>query len=1533
MVYTNGSEIMNSFIRKTLEILILLSLALIISSSGDSSDNVSAEFSANVTNGYAPLSVNFNDMSSGDVISWNWSFGDQTFSSEPFPSHLYTNPGTYSVTLNILGPSGTDKKTRIEYIKVEPQIEDNIPLKKEEEDTIGKNEPNSEVLQNGEITPENTTVNPILKENNEHLSEESTNEENESVEEIIQPPMSDLKADFSYSDPAGLLPLKIIFTDISTGPVKYWLWEFGDGTSSAAKSPVHIYQKPGTFNITLTVKNDIFSDTLTKNGIVQTFTPAKANFISKNTEGPEPLSVSFIDQSEGIINDREWSFGDGQTSNEINPNHEYSDPGVYDVSLTVNGQYNHDMIYRTSLIIVEKDLPNITPTHTSTPKPTTSIPTTMPAPKLTTPVPTPTPEPKTSIPTPTPTPTPEPTTSIPTPTPTPTPEPTTSIPTPTPTLTPEPTTSIPTPTPTPTPEPTTLIPTPTPAPKLTTPVPTPTPTPTPEPTTSIPTPTPTPTPEPTTSIPTPTPTPTPEPTTSIPTPTPTPEPTTSIPTPTPIPTPEPTTLIPTPTPAPKLTTPVPTPTPTPTPEPTTSIPTPTPIPTPEPTTLIPTPTPAPKLTTPVPTPTPTPTPEPTTSIPTPTPTPTPEPTTSIPTPTPTPEPTTLIPTPTPAPKLTTPVPTPTPTPTPEPTTSIPTPTPTPTPVPTTSIPTPTPTPTPVPTTSIPTPTPTPTPEPTTSIPTPTPTPTPVPTTSIPTPTPTPTPEPTTSIPTPTPTPTPEPTTSIPTPTPTPTPEPTTSIPTPTPTPTPEPTTSIPTPTPTPTPEPTTSIPTPTPTPTPEPTTPVPTPTPTPTPEPITLIPTPTPAPKLTTPAPSLTAGFNISISKGYAPLSVDFMDTSAGDVISRIWDFGDHHNSTEINPTHIYDIPGTYSVNLTVIGTDGEDNRKFNDAIFVLAIPDPLKADFSAEPICGEVPLNVSFRDLSKGNISHWKWEYGDEGNSISQNPVHIYTKPGNYSVSLSVKGDNGKDSLIRTDYIVASDPLFAHEITINATPERGMVPLNVSFYPQTNLTGLKYLWNFGDGNISTEERPFHVYQIPENYTINLKVEDRKGNNRTITYINPLILNQQLSPPSAEFTQNSTTGGAPHSIQFQDLSKGDITNRLWNFGDNNTSSEINPVHQYTSPGKYSVSLMVSGPGGNHTITRDDLIMIGSIIPLETYYSEIKPNVTPTPPDKVTESQIISPEITSEIVPKPTQEIISKIHEDHENIQKPLTTIDAQILPEPVQAITTHKINETMNLTVVDKINKITPDNTLQATKTELEIFAFPTNGTAPCRVSFNSSWAEPEVNYLWFFGDGSFTTEKSPKHTYKTPGLYPVKLICTYDNAESEANLHDLINITESVTFPATKSDSVVVTKNLSLKADFITDKQTGISPLDIAFADHSTGYITSRLWDFGDGSISDEENPIHLYNKSGTYNISLIISGPDGMDSIKKQRYIIVSSSELTTAGFVLSPESGKAPVTIKFNSTSKGEISRYLWDFGDGDVSEDKIQLIYLRIQVHMS
>ena len=81
---------------------------------------VSANFSANPTNGSVPLAVNFTDESTGTITSWDWDFGDGTTSTIQNPSHTYTNEGKYSVTLTVSGPHGTDTLTRNDYISVGP---------------------------------------------------------------------------------------------------------------------------------------------------------------------------------------------------------------------------------------------------------------------------------------------------------------------------------------------------------------------------------------------------------------------------------------------------------------------------------------------------------------------------------------------------------------------------------------------------------------------------------------------------------------------------------------------------------------------------------------------------------------------------------------------------------------------------------------------------------------------------------------------------------------------------------------------------------------------------------------------------------------------------------------------------------------------------------------------------------------------------------------------------------------------------------------------------------------------------------------------------------------------------------------------------------------------------------------------------------------------------------------------------------------------------------------------------------------------
>jgi len=77
-----------------------------------------ADFSANPTSGVAPLTVHFTEQCTGDMISWLWSFGDGATNTEQNPTHTYTNPGAFTVTLTATGPGGSDTEIKTDYINV-----------------------------------------------------------------------------------------------------------------------------------------------------------------------------------------------------------------------------------------------------------------------------------------------------------------------------------------------------------------------------------------------------------------------------------------------------------------------------------------------------------------------------------------------------------------------------------------------------------------------------------------------------------------------------------------------------------------------------------------------------------------------------------------------------------------------------------------------------------------------------------------------------------------------------------------------------------------------------------------------------------------------------------------------------------------------------------------------------------------------------------------------------------------------------------------------------------------------------------------------------------------------------------------------------------------------------------------------------------------------------------------------------------------------------------------------------------------------
>lgn len=168
------------------------------------------------------------------------------------------------------------------------------------------------------------------------------------------------------------------------------------------------------------------------------------------------------------------------------------------------------------------------------------------------------------------------------------------------------------------------------------------------------------------------------------------------------------------------------------------------------------------------------------------------------------------------------------------------------------------------------------------------------------------------------------------------------------------------------------------------------------------------APNVAAPQPPV-ASFNASPLSGVAPLTVTLSNTSTGGATSYLWDFGDTQTSTVASPPpHTYP-QGTYTITLSASNAGG--TTSYNVVINVsAAIPAAPVADFTATPMTGAAPLNVTFTDTSTGAPATWAWTFGDGGTSNLPNPpMHTYNSIGTYTVTLTVQNAGGSSTRTRT--------------------------------------------------------------------------------------------------------------------------------------------------------------------------------------------------------------------------------------------------------------------------------------------------------------------------------------------------------------------------------------------------------------------------------------------------------------------------------------------------------------------------------------------
>jgi PKD repeat protein len=135
-------------------------------------------------------------------------------------------------------------------------------------------------------------------------------------------------------------------------------------------------------------------------------------------------------------------------------------------------------------------------------------------------------------------------------------------------------------------------------------------------------------------------------------------------------------------------------------------------------------------------------------------------------------------------------------------------------------------------------------------------------------------------------------------------------------------------------------------------------------------------------------------------------------------------------------------------------------------------------------PLTVVFTNTSTGDFDTSLWTFGDRITSTLEGPTHTYGVGGTYTVTLTISGLGGTDTMTRTNYITAYEPVTADFV---AAPLEGLAPLTVVF---TNTSAGDFdtsLWAFGDGMTSTLESPTYQYMLPGTYTVTLTISGAGG--------------------------------------------------------------------------------------------------------------------------------------------------------------------------------------------------------------------------------------------------------------------------------------------------------------------------------------------------------------------------------------------------------------------------------------------------------------
>lgn len=648
--------------------------------------------------------------------------------------------------------------------------------------------------------------------------------------------------------------------------------------------------------------------------------------------------------------------------------------------------------------------------------------------------------------------------------------------------------------------------------------------------------------------------------------------------------------------------------------------------------------------------------------------------------------------------------------------------------------------------------------------------------------------------------------------------------------------------------------------------------------------------------------FDVSPRAGCLPLSATFnSDSTVGNPVSWLWTFGDpasgaSDTSTERYPSHIYTTAGCYTVTLTTVNAEGcTATSSIPQAV---CAGDKPVADFSGTPAinCANQPIYFQNQSTNVYDYTHYSWDFNGgppyETQSTEENPSYIFSDTGYFDISLIVSNFGCNDTIQKNDFVLLLPPVAVADLTRDCNNH-----FEVTLDATRSMGAQRYLWTIPDGNpsASTDSIVTVTFSAAGIYSASLSIyNDSTGCSDNTTV--PIT----IKDVKADFTASPLNGCAPLNACMNNASTDAVTYQ-WTVTDSSgavvsSSTSANPCFNLTEAGVYSVQLIATDMFGcENILNRPDYITVykslvgfsgiplSGCAPLETHFTDSSSSINST--------------------------IVSW----NWNFGDPLSgTNDTSTQQNPI-----HYYNQpgyyNVSLTVTDDKGcqqTLTKFNYIHAIRPSV---GFTTSNSNTCKGSsacFTNTSSGSGLSYHWDFGDSTTSSSVNPCHVYTANGDYTIKLIVTDNTGCADSIIrNNFLHVTKPV-------------------ADFESDTtHSSCPPLSVHFTDKSTDTdsITSYLWKFGDGQISSQENPTHIYNIPGNFDVTLIVTNQYGCkDTIVFPQHIQISGP---TAFITTPPTSGCLPHTTCFAATSPSTIS-YTWNFGDGtiDNSGDSVCHTYI-------